>query len=56
MSVHDQIIWNLHINGIDELLLFLGSNHAEVSGFQRVVASQTTLGADVYVCATTDYL
>ena len=32
VSVHDQIIWNLHINGIDELLLFLGSNQTEVGG------------------------
>lgn len=30
VSVHDQIIWNLHVNGIDELLLFLGSNPDEV--------------------------
>lgn len=30
VSVHDQIIWNLHVNGIDELLLFLGSNPSEV--------------------------
>ena len=32
VSVHDQIIWNLHVNGIDELLLFLGSNPEEVRG------------------------
>ena len=30
VSIHDQMIWNLHINGIDELLLFLGSNPDEV--------------------------
>lgn len=30
--MHDQIIWNLHVNGIDELLLFLGSNPEEVRG------------------------
>ena len=30
VSLHDLVIWNLHINGIDELLLFLGSNPAEV--------------------------
>ena len=35
MSVHDQIIWNLHVNGIDELMLFLGSNPDEVRGRKR---------------------
>ena len=35
VSVHDQIIWNLHVNGIDELLLFLGSNPDEVRGRGR---------------------
>eukprot|EP00731_Ephydatia_muelleri_P013281 Em0007g591a len=29
VSIHDQIIWNLHSNGIDDLLLFLGSNPDE---------------------------
>ena len=33
--MHDQIIWNLHVNGIDELLLFLGSNPEEVRGRER---------------------
>jgi hypothetical protein len=28
--IHDQLIWNLHVNGIDELMLFLGSNPDEV--------------------------
>lgn len=36
VSVHDQIIWNLHVNGIDELLLFLGSNPDEVRERERV--------------------
>ena len=30
VNLHDQLIWNLHINGIDELMLFLGSNPNEV--------------------------
>ena len=29
VSVHDQLIWNLHINGIDELLVFLGGSAEE---------------------------
>ena len=31
VNLHDQIVWKLHVNGVDELLLFLGSNSAEVS-------------------------
>lgn len=29
VSIHDQILLNIHMNGIDELLLFLGSNPHE---------------------------
>lgn len=35
VSIHDQIIWNLHVNGIDELMLFLGSNPDEVGKRER---------------------
>ena len=37
MSVHDQLVWNLHINGIDELLLFLGSNSEETQWCMHVL-------------------
>ncbi|XP_019854658.1 PREDICTED: protein timeless homolog [Amphimedon queenslandica] len=37
VNVHDQIIWNLHINGIDELLLFLGSNPNETQWCMHVL-------------------
>jgi timeless len=37
VSVHDQLIWNLHINGIDELLLFLGSSAEETQWCMHVL-------------------
>ena len=37
VSIHDQIIWNLHINGIDELLLFLGGSPDEAQWCMHVL-------------------
>ena len=52
VSVHDQIIWNLHINGIDELLLFLGSNQTEVlvvREMQRVAFVEGCIAQNLYI-------
>ena len=58
VSVHDQIIWNLHVNGIDELLLFLGSNPEEVRGEEgsgketnTVLVAFLSLAPVVYACS-----
>ena len=40
VNLHDELLWNLHINGIDEMLIYISSSSHEVQERRNQLQSQ----------------